>query len=930
MGLLLAVLLAGLALRLLRLEWQPLWWDEGYSAYFATEPLGRMLWLTSRDIHPPLYYGLLHGWILALAPQGKPLGAAVLRTFSVLTGFLALPAMVWLAATFFPSRRRIPLLAALLLAVNPMHLYYSQEIRMYGLAMVLGMVSTGCLWHGLQSARHGRPDWRPLLGYVMSSTLALYTLYYMGLLVVAQLAWTCWYLRERPRRWRPWLLAGLAVGLLYLPWLLYAVPNLLGYVQDKVQADQDRPLDLFSYTMRHLRAFLAGHVSAPDGLRNLLMTAGGVGLIPLVMATRDNGAPPQRPPAEADARQALWTFLLAPAGLAFLLNLRLPFFPQGGERLLLFALPYFLLLLAHGLDRGSERSRLAAVALACLLVGAGAGVWTFLSVPRYSEEDYRPIVAQITQQARPQDTVLAIFPWQVGYWRVYGPRQADGSPVPPQPAPLGQEALRWGPAMATAIDRALAPGTVWFPAPLAFGSTLPGEIEAYLQQHATNVVNRWFSTTTRLSAWAQVPTPGAQDHQATLGPVTLLAAGFAPEEVASANQPVAVALRWRWRATGTYHVTLRLQDSQGRVWAGRDYEPLGLFASPGPAGPADQVTEQVGFLIPAGLPPGPYTLAVGVGDGDGSRLFPVDDAPGALQDLVPLGEIQVVLPTSPPAPVRLPIQFPLETPATLQGVAVLGGATLPPGQPALAGDELPVRLFLRFGASAADSLQINLRLLDRGGYPVAGWSGWPLVHHPPGSWPPGALAQLPISFFLPADLEPGRYRLAVALEDQATGQATPPSILTAIEVTRRPAQFAAPSPSHRLDPPVQFGTHVRLVGYGFSPQGNALALTLYWEVLQPLLPPHHIFVHVDTAAGKTIAQADGPPETSAGPAPSGSWLPGEYLATTHLLPISDGQGADGPAQIRVGLYRPGDNVRLPASRGGKPVGDAAVLVWPRP
>jgi hypothetical protein len=44
---------AGGGLRSLRLDWQPLWWDEGYSVYFATEPLARMLALTARDIHPP-------------------------------------------------------------------------------------------------------------------------------------------------------------------------------------------------------------------------------------------------------------------------------------------------------------------------------------------------------------------------------------------------------------------------------------------------------------------------------------------------------------------------------------------------------------------------------------------------------------------------------------------------------------------------------------------------------------------------------------------------------------------------------------------------------------------------------------------------------------------------------------------------------------
>ena len=38
---------------------------------------------------------------------------------------------------------------------------------------------------------------------------------------------------------------------------------------------------------------------------------------------------------------------------------------------------------------------------------------------------------------------------------------------------------------------------------------------------------------------------------------------------------------------------------------------------------------------------------------------------------------------------------------------------------------------------------------------------------------------------------------------------------------------------------------------------------LYWEVLQPLLPPHHIFVHLDTPDGQTVAQQDGPPAAAA-------------------------------------------------------------------
>ena len=73
-----------LALRVVRLEFQPLWWDEGYSVWFATHPLGQMAALTAQDIHPPLYYAFLHGWT---SPLGT--GPVVLRLFSVFAGIMA-------------------------------------------------------------------------------------------------------------------------------------------------------------------------------------------------------------------------------------------------------------------------------------------------------------------------------------------------------------------------------------------------------------------------------------------------------------------------------------------------------------------------------------------------------------------------------------------------------------------------------------------------------------------------------------------------------------------------------------------------------------------------------------------------------------------------------------------------------------------------
>ncbi|MGB8646394.1 MAG: hypothetical protein WCF84_14240, partial [Anaerolineae bacterium] len=50
-----AILAFALVLRLIRLDFQPLWWDEGYSVFFATRDFLTMLARTAVDIHPPLY-----------------------------------------------------------------------------------------------------------------------------------------------------------------------------------------------------------------------------------------------------------------------------------------------------------------------------------------------------------------------------------------------------------------------------------------------------------------------------------------------------------------------------------------------------------------------------------------------------------------------------------------------------------------------------------------------------------------------------------------------------------------------------------------------------------------------------------------------------------------------------------------------------------
>ena len=139
---------------------------------------------------------------------------------------------------------------------------------------------------------------------------------------------------------------------------------------------------------------------------------------------------------------------------------------------------------------------------------------------------------------------------------------------------------------------------------------------------------------------------------------------------------------------------------------------------------------------------------------------------------------------------------------------------------------------------------------------------------------------------------------------------------------QRAASFTRPTPAQPAAGAPQLGTHARLLGYDLVPGNGQTTVTLYWEVLQPLLPPHHIFVHLDAATdGQTQAQQDGPPVTASGPAPTGSWQPGEFLATQHVLPATPGPGD----VLRVGLYDPQTQVRLPVTVDGQAAGDSVAL-----
>lgn len=124
----LGILIIGLVLRLVSIN-QSLWLDEGINIMAAQKfsLLGMVTQYATADFHPP-------GWFIILWSWGKMFGYSeiILRLPSVFFGLLTIYAIFLIGKKLFS--KNFGLIAALLLSINPLHIYYSQEARMYSLA----------------------------------------------------------------------------------------------------------------------------------------------------------------------------------------------------------------------------------------------------------------------------------------------------------------------------------------------------------------------------------------------------------------------------------------------------------------------------------------------------------------------------------------------------------------------------------------------------------------------------------------------------------------------------------------------------------------------------------------------------------------------------------------------------------------------------
>jgi len=435
--------LLALALRLIQLGTESIWFDEGFSIRMASLPLGELLPAIRReDFNPPLYYLILHGWIRWFGDSEW-----VLRLFSVLCGTLSIPIVYRLGRDLLG--KTASLWATFLTAISVYQIYFSQQIRGYTLFALLTWISMILFFRLLD-----RPSFRVVFGYCGVTMLALYCHPFGVIHVLAQnVMFGVLVIRESTirQRWRLWLGTQGILGIAFSPW----VSATLWISRRVVRMHEQSPLFYMSIwdlpgTLKALSGdadFLGSWAGERYWVGGLFVLLSLIALAPAGvsrMISRKRSTPEPIPPPVSIRANGLgltlaWllTVLLVPFAIS---QFSVPMF--SSRYMISIAFPFFLLV-GRGLSILPRRFLRYAGGLSVVCASL-----TVL-IPYYTHVDnipWRDIAGYVESRAKPGDLIIFHAPWcnSSVYW-YYATREdlvRIGFPPSGDPASMNTQTIR--------------------------------------------------------------------------------------------------------------------------------------------------------------------------------------------------------------------------------------------------------------------------------------------------------------------------------------------------------------------------------------------------------------------------------------------------------------------------------------------------------
>lgn len=589
--------------------------DGALSVDLAHRPIMAMLAFTAGDVHPPLFYLLLHGMFDLAGLQ-----YFTAKFLPIASGMLALVALASLGDRL--AGRGVGLLAAALFLISPADITLASTVRDYMPGLACSLL-TLLLTDRLRVA--GTPRGVARRGCFLLAAMtavALLTWYFHVIFLVTEgaLLFGRSY-TGRQRRWVGWSLgAGILVA---FPWYAAVAPGLLRLLTSGATAFDG------AATLPPLSEAVRTAVMVTTGVGGWLGAVALVSwVVALVLGVRGGLRKPLVPAVDAHSRwDGLLAGLVLGGGAALVPALR--WATLGAlDRYILVILPFVVLMQAVAL-RAARRSwrMVAGIALASVILAQSTGYVALVrgGVLAYTDD---ATFAYLAGHARPGDVLLFTDPQRRARYLVSG-----GTLPTAVIEAAAAHYLLTSPQAARATVAALVPRyqRIWYVessvrpdaatlarAPLAAQAVL-------VEQHTFTSVNpgvgQFLATTLQLYL-TRSPGPERVIDATLGGRITLDAAAFSPRVLPGA--PLLVDLRWRAdRSPGAdYTVFVHLDDTAGQLVAQHDGPPANGLQPTGAWEPGALVDDRRAIALPPALPPGQYRLDAGLYRGSQRLALP--------------------------------------------------------------------------------------------------------------------------------------------------------------------------------------------------------------------------------------------------------------------------------------------------------------------
>jgi mannosyltransferase len=399
---------------------QSLWRDEVDSIRFASRPLAELLATFSRPgENGPLFFALLNPWLAALGTS-----EFALRFQAVLPGVLAVPLTYVLAQRLLAVVSKgelsyrsglgvsnVPLLAALLVAINPYLVWYSQEGKMYGWLTALTLAA---LLAFLAALQHGQ-WWRWLVFLTLLTVAALHHVWAVLLIPICAV-WLLLLWPDYRQRWLPYLLT------LAIPLVPYF--QLVGWWQLRLFTTPDFQTGHPFVPMPQMATNLATAFSQGVARSPNLWVISGLTFVLLAGSVLGGRSMSGTGYAYAWRRLRvsllLLAWLLLPPLLLYLISLSKPLYT---DRYVIWIGPALLLLLAQGVAALARVWRpLGWIALIALLAAGLLSGWRQMQTPIKS--DFRAVAAHVEARRQQGDQLLFQMPYNRITYEYYAGPQA--------------------------------------------------------------------------------------------------------------------------------------------------------------------------------------------------------------------------------------------------------------------------------------------------------------------------------------------------------------------------------------------------------------------------------------------------------------------------------------------------------------------------